>query len=85
MSEKDKNVVTLHAQKLVNGKYEWMGDLDFTFDAAQRWSSTFHTRRDNREGVWSFEIQGTRMKGTCVLLPDTLVRNAEAKRVPSSK
>lgn len=79
---KDKNTLTLHAQKLVNGKYEPMGDLDFTFNAAkQEWSSKFHTKRDDRDGVWAFKIDGDRMTGVCVMSPATLVRNVKAQRV----
>lgn len=77
---KDKVTVTDHAYKLVDGKYEPMGDLDFTFNAKkQEWSSKFHTGRG--DAIWSFKIDGDQMKGVCVVAPDTLVRNVRATRV----
>ena len=76
------DAVHVDAQKLVDGSYQSMFGMDFRYDAStKRWTSKFHTRRDDRDGIWSFEIHGDRMTGTCVLLPDTLVRNASATRV----
>ena len=80
-SATNENAVTLRAQRLVEGKYEPMGDLDFTFDVAkQRWSSTFR-KPGRHDTVWSFTMDGDQMKGTCVVLPDTLVRNVAVHRV----
>ena len=77
---KDKDTVTNHAYKLVDGKYESMGDLDFTFNAAkQEWSSKFHTGRG--DAIWSYKIDDDRMKAVLVVAPDTLVRNVTARRV----
>ena len=78
---RDGDVFKLKADKKVNGKYEWMGDLDATYDAAARsWVAPFKGPR--AQGIWSFTVDGDKLSGTCILLPSkTLVRNASAVRV----
>ena len=70
----------LYAEKMVDGRYEWMGDLDFAYDAAKdNWSADFKGPRAH--GVWSYTIDGDTMTGTCVLLPSrTVVRHVKASR-----
>jgi hypothetical protein len=81
-SATDESVVELHAQKLVDGAYQPMYEMDFRYDEASgRWVSKFHTRRDDRDGRWSYAIKDGNLTGTCVLLPDTLVRNVKAMRI----
>jgi hypothetical protein len=68
------------AEKLVNGKFEEMGRMDFHYDAAAKaWSADFTGPRAHV--VWSYTIDGDDMKGTCVLLPSkTVVRHVLAHR-----
>jgi hypothetical protein len=81
-SQTAKGGMTMDAQKLVNGKYESMGVMEFTWnETAKRWESKFKMRRLNQEILWAFEAKGDRIIGTCVLLPDKVARHAEAKRV----
>ena len=81
-SQMKKGGMTMDAQKLVNGKYESMGVMEFTWnETAKRWESQFTMRRTGQEGLWAFELKGDRIIGICVLLPDTVARHAEAKRV----
>jgi hypothetical protein len=80
-SPDDAKRIRLKGEKKVNGVFEWMGDLDFTFDAGSgRWNSEFRTRRGERI-VWSFAIDGNVMTGTCTLDPKTVVRNVLVRRL----
>jgi hypothetical protein len=79
-SQSTKGGMAMDAQKLVNGEYQSMGIIDLTWNAkAKRWESRFKTRRG--QSLWAFEVKGDRIIGTCVLLPDTVLRHAEARRV----
>lgn len=80
VSPSHKDMVALNAKKLVDGSYQTMGEMEFRYDeATHRWASKFRTR-NGREGLWSYEVKGNTMTGTCVMLPDTLVRNVNVKR-----
>jgi hypothetical protein len=80
-SPDDPKLIRSKAEKKVNGLFEWMGDLDFTYDARSRtWNSEFHNRRGERV-VWSYAIKGKVMTGTCTLDPKTVVRNVLAHRL----
>ena len=81
-SRTTKGGMTMDAQKLVNGKYESMGIMEFTWNSsAKQWESKFRMRRLNTEVLWAFAVKGDRIIGRCVLLPGTVARHAEAKRV----
>jgi hypothetical protein len=81
-SQTTKGGVTMDAQKLVDGKYVSMGVMEYSWNAAaKRWESKFMMRRLNREILWAFELSGDRIIGTCILLPDTVARHAEARRI----
>ncbi|MGZ7038970.1 MAG: hypothetical protein ACXVJO_12430 [Thermoanaerobaculia bacterium] len=81
-SPDDAKLIRMKAEKKVNGVYEWMGDLDLTYDAASRkWNSEFHMQSGQR-AVWSFAIDGKVMTGTCTLYPGKIVgRNVQARRL----
>src|SRR6185503_13690462 len=68
-SQTTKGGVTMDAQKLVNGKYQSMGLMEFTWNAtAKQWESRFKMRRLNQEGMWTFKAAGNHILGECVLL-----------------
>src|ERR1700694_3528052 len=56
------NVVQLIANKVVNGREEYMGTLDFRFDP----QAMTLVHRDTR-GTWSFTIDGDRITGTLIV------------------
>ena len=77
------DTLTLHAYKQVNGTFESMGDLDFTYDsAAHRWRAEFANSRVHIE--WSFQVVGGRLTGVVVDLPGRRkARDVVAHRVPA--
>lgn len=70
---------TIRADKVVNGKREYMGSLDCTYDAAQhRLSCPWEGRRP---GDWVFTVSGDTMTGTLTMREgQTLFRNIRVKR-----
>ena len=74
-------VITLLADKIIEGKRVPMGKLDFQYDEEGRTLSCEFTRGQTH-GVWEFKITGDTMEGTGTVLPDkTLVRRVKVKRV----
>ena len=71
------------ADKIVDGKPEAMGDLEFQYDAAKG-TLTGEFQNARYHGRWEFTVKGKTMIGTLVLLPDkTVVRRASVKKVDS--
>jgi hypothetical protein len=72
--------VLLHGYKMVNGKPEFMGDLDFTYDPALRaWTSEFQSTRVHSK--WIFEIAGDELHGRAVSLPSLrIARDIHVRR-----
>ena len=74
-------VITVLADKIIEGKRVPMGKLDFQFDEAKRTLSCEFTR-GNTHGVWEFRITGDTMEGTGIVLPDkSVARRVKVKRV----
>jgi hypothetical protein len=72
--------VTITADKIVNGKPELMGVLDFKYDSEKQTLICDFTR-GNIHGLWELTVKGNTMEGTLMLLPDkTLVRRAKLKK-----
>src|SRR2546423_136212 len=65
----DSTKVKIAADKIVDGKPEWMGDVYLKYDPAKQTltgdleSSRFH-------GVWEFSIKGNIIEGGLYILPD---------------
>jgi hypothetical protein len=73
------DTVRLAAYKLVDGEWGLMGELDFRRDDAGAWSCEFRSPRAH--GIWSYRVDGTKLTGTLVLLPDkAIARNVAATR-----
>jgi hypothetical protein len=74
--------VTLHASKLVAGKPQSMGDLDFVFDSTgQTWFSDFQNRRVNIR--WTYRVKGDSLIGHVAEMPSGRVaRRVNAVRMP---
>jgi len=72
--------VHLRADKIVEGKREFMDELPFVFDARSgTWVADFE--RPRIRGRWTLRIDGTTMTGTLASRPDGVV----ARRVSLKK
>ena len=72
--------VTITADKIVDGKPETMGVLDFKFDPENATLICEFTR-GKTHGLWEFKVKGDTMEGTLVVLPDkTLARRVKLKK-----
>jgi hypothetical protein len=70
------------ADRVVNGKADSMGDLDFDYDVANSvLTSEFKIPRTGGKAVWSFKIDGDKMHGTLTTYPENEVgRKVEVSR-----
>lgn len=76
-----RDVVLQLADKIIAGKREPMGKLEFKYDGANKELSCEFTIRQTH-GVWRFQVSGDSMEGTLVLLPNKeVVRRVKVKRV----
>ncbi len=74
------NILTVKADKIVNGKPETMGVLDFVYDAQKQTLSCEFTR-NSWHGIFEFARKGDLMDGTLITLPDkTIVRRIKVKK-----
>lgn len=72
--------VTITADKIVDGKPETMGVLDFQYDR-EKSTLTCEFTRGNTHGIWEFAIKGNTMEGTLTVLPAKKVaRNVKLKK-----
>ena len=86
-SKKDPAKVNLSADKIVNGKPEFMGEFDMTFDAEKMTLTTeFTFARTGGKGVWLFHVDGDKMDGTLTVFPENEVgRNVSVRRKKDDK
>jgi hypothetical protein len=74
-------VVTMFADKIINGQREPMGKFDCQYDEAKGTLSCEFIKRQTH-GLWQFQISGDTMEGTLVILPArSLGRRIKVKRV----
>src|ERR1035437_547186 len=67
----DASKVTISADKIVNGKPEFMGELDFTYDSPkQTLTGEFKIPRTGGKGVWLYQVNGNHMDGTLTTYPE---------------
>ena len=72
--------VTITADKIVDGKPETMGVLDFKYDA-EKSTLVCEFTRGNTHGLWAFTVKENAMEGTLVVLPaKTLARRVKLKK-----
>ena len=77
----ERGVLTLLADKIIEGRRVPMYKLDFKYDEAAGALSSEFTRRQTH-GLWQYKVSGDTMEGTLVLLPDkTLGRRVKVARV----
>ena len=76
--------VTITADKIVDGKPETMGVLDFKYDG-EKGTLVCEFTRGNTHGLWEFTVKEDTMEGTLIVLPDkTLARRVKLKKEKSS-
>jgi len=79
-SQADPQKLTLAADKIVDGKPEPMGELEFTYDAAKQ-SLTSEFQNGRYHALWEFKIKGDTIEGTLSRLPEkTIVRRVKVER-----
>ena len=67
-----QNLVTVKADKIVDGKREFMGALDFTHEAKSgSWTTEFENSRVH--ALWRLTVTGETLRGTMVVLPSRAV------------
>jgi hypothetical protein len=77
--------VTLAADKIVDGKPEPMGELEFTYDSRHE-TLTGEFQNARYHGLWEYAVKGNIMEGTLSLLPDkTIVRRIKVIRNGSNQ
>ena len=72
--------VLLHGYKIVNGQNEWMGDLDFAYDAGLKaWAADFSNARVRIRFV--FDVHGSSLEGRLLdLKTDRIARHIRVSR-----
>lgn len=72
--------VLLKASKIVAGKAESMGEMEFTWEPKKGiWQSELKNARIH--AIWSFRVDGTAMAGTLVDIPSkSIVREVQVHR-----
>jgi hypothetical protein len=74
------NGLTITMDKIVNGKPETMGVLDFAYNA-QKQTLAGEFARNNVRGIFELTVKGDLMEGTLSILPErTLVRRIKVKK-----
>ena len=70
-SKQDPAKINLSADKIVNGKPDFMGEFDMTFDSEKMTlTAEFTIKRTGGKGVWLFTIKGDKMDGTLTVFPE---------------
>lgn len=70
--EDDPTIVTIAADKIIDGKPEEMGVLDFKYDSAKGTLFNEFTK-GSTHAIWEFTVKGDTMEGTLKILPDKAV------------
>ena len=79
------DTVTLAADKIVDGKPEPMGVLEFKYDASKE-TLIGEFQNSRYHGLWEYTVKGNIMEGTLSLLPDkTIARRIRVTRNESNQ
>jgi hypothetical protein len=70
-SKSDPKKITIDADKIIDGKPDFMGSFDCDHDAAkQTLTCEFTIPRTGGKGVWLFKIDGEKIDGTLTIFPE---------------
>lgn len=79
-SATEENRYSLQANKIVDGKEEDMGVLEFVYDNSKKTLTCNMTSKQGRPGVWLFNVDGNKIHGTLILGDNTLYRIIEVEK-----
>jgi hypothetical protein len=90
-SKTDPKKVLISADKIIDGKPDWMGDFDCDYDRKKQiLRSEFKIPRTGGTGVWEFKIDGDKIDGTLTVFPEneigrkvTVTKNKPDQKKPS--
>jgi hypothetical protein len=68
----DSTKIKIGADKIVDGKPDFMGDIFLKYDAAKQ-TLTGDLQNSRNRGVWEFAVQGNIVEGGLYMLPDRAV------------
>jgi hypothetical protein len=71
----------MHADKVINEKPEYMGTLEFQYDAAGNTLTSKMLTGRAKDSVWKFTIKGKEMEGTLTLADGTVFRRIKVSKV----
>jgi hypothetical protein len=70
-SKSDPKKITIDADKIIDGKPDFMGSFECDYDAAKQiLTSEFTIPRTGGKGVWLFKIDGEKIDGTLTIFPE---------------
>ena len=72
VDQSDATKVKIAADKIVNGKPEWMGDIELKYDAAKQ-TLTGELQNARYRGVWEFTVKGNIIEGGLSILPERVI------------
>ena len=76
----DPSKIKIRADKVVDGKPEWMGDIVLKYNASKQ-ALTGDLQSPRYRGVWEFTIKGDIIEGGLYILPDrTMGRKIRVQR-----
>jgi len=65
----DPAKVKIAADKIVNGKLEWIGDIELKYDPGKQ-TLTGELQNSRYRGLWEFAVKGNAIEGSLTILPD---------------
>jgi hypothetical protein len=71
----------MQADKIINEKPEFMGILEFEFDAASKTLTNKTLTGKNKDSVWKFTLGEKEMEGTLTLADGTIYRRIKVAKV----
>ena len=81
----DSTKVKIAADKIVDGKPEFMGDIFLKYDAAKQ-TLTGDLQNSRYRGVWEFAVKGNTIEGSLTILPEkTIGRRIRVTRKDSAQ
>jgi len=81
-SKTDAKKITIVADKIIDGKPDYMGTFECDYDVVKHTlTSEFTIPRTGGKGVWLFKIDGDKMDGTLTVFPE----NEIGRRVKVTK
>jgi len=85
VDDADPSKIKIAADKMVNGKLEWMGDVYLKYDPVKQ-TLTGDLQNSRNRGVWEFTVKDNIIEGGLFILPDRAVgRKIRFRKMNRSK